>query len=331
MKMFEWLHFNRNNNSPLIGYRAKGKITSFMLALFRVVLLISVGYIVIYPLLYMVVTSFRSQESYSDPGIVWIPKDIRWQNFIDAFVSMNYLDGLKNTIIIELFSAGMEIISCSVVAYGMSRFKFKAKKYFMVLLILTIVIPPQMIIIPNVMNFANLDFLGILGLLEKAISIDVRPNILDTPLTFYMPSILGVGLRSGNMIFIYMQFFKGLPKELEEAAWIDGAGPIRTFLGIAVPSSGVVFLTVSIFSIVWHWNDYYLAAMYMNENMPLAVSLTLLDSLLGTLGFGSQKVNSLRGSVIMAASLMFILPMLIMYMILQRKFVKSIDRVGITG
>ncbi|MBO4468397.1 MAG: carbohydrate ABC transporter permease, partial [Clostridia bacterium] len=211
---------------------------------------------------------------------------------------------------------------------GLSRFDFKFKKIEMILLILTIVIPSQMIIIPTMMNYSSLDFFGIIGAINKATGANIRINILDTPFTFYIPSLFGVGLRSGIMIFIYMQFFKGLPKELEEAASIDGAGPIRTFTSIAIPSSGVVFLTVTIFSVVWHWNDYYLSVMYMNENKPLAVAIAGFPDMFNTLGISSTG----RGNaILMAAALMFVLPVLILYLILQRKFVKSIDRVGITG
>lgn len=276
----------------------------------------------------MIVTSLRTAESFSDPDIVWVLKEFTIENFKDAFVSMDFLNCFKNTLVVQIISALVEIVSCSVVAYGISRFDFKFKKIEMIILIMTIVIPPQMIIIPNMMNFSRLDFLGILGLMGKIFNSDFRINVLDTPLTFYLPSIFGVGLRSGIMIFIYIQFFKGLPRELEEAASIDGAGPIKTFIKIAVPSSGVVFLTVSIFSIVWHWNDYYLSAMYMNQNKPLAVALANFPDMFNTLGLSSSG----RGNaILMAASLMFVLPMLLFYLILQRKFVQSIDRVGITG
>lgn len=299
-----------------------------MISVFRFVLLTSMAYVVIYPLLYMIVTSFRTADSFSDPDIVWILKEFTTENFKDAFTSINFLESFKNTITIQIFSAIIEIASCSIVAYGISRYEFKFKKVEMILLILTIVIPSQMIIIPTMMNFSRLDFLGIINGINKITGTNVRINILDTPLAFYLPSIFGVGLRSGIMIFIYMQFFKGLPKELEEAASIDGAGPITTFIRIAVPSSGIVFLTVSIFSVVWHWNDYYLAAMYMNENKPLAVAIANFPDMFNTLGLSSTG----RGNaILMAASLMFVLPILLFYLILQRKFVKSIDRVGITG
>lgn len=120
----------------------------------------------------------------------------------------------------------IEIVTCSIAAYGMARFEFRGKKLLMFSMILTILVPEQLTAIPTLLNFRQLDFLGILRLIGMALGTELRPNILDTPLTFYLPSLFAVGLRGGLLIFIYMQFFKGLHKELEEAAWIDGAGPI---------------------------------------------------------------------------------------------------------
>ncbi len=322
---------NNDVSAVLRRYKRKRAAINAAVTLFRLVLLTAIGYIVIYPLLYMIVTSLRSTESYSDPGVIWLLKDYHWENYKDAFEAIKFPASFKNTILIEIVSAFIEVASCSVVAYGIARFEFKTKKLTMVILILTIVIPTQMIVIPQMLNFSQLDLFGILGGINKLTGVDLRVNILDTPLTFYLPSLFGIGLKSGIMIYIYIQFFKGLPKELEEAAWIDGAGPVRTFLKIAIPSSGVVILTVTIFSLVWHWNDYYLAGMFMSDNSPLALTIANLPDLLPTLGFGHAIVNNRAGSVLMAACFMYVLPMLIMYMCVQNKFVKSIDRVGITG
>ena len=322
---------NNDVSAVLRRYKRKKAAINAAVTLFRLVLLTAIGYIVIYPLLYMVVTSLRSTESYSDPGVIWLLKDYHWENYKDAFEAIKFPTSFKNTILIEIVSAFIEVASCSVVAYGIARFEFKTKKLTMVILILTIVIPTQMIVIPQMLNFSQLDLFGILGGINKLTGIDLRVNILDTPLTFYLPSLFGIGLKSGIMIYIYIQFFKGLPKELEEAAWIDGAGPVRTFLKIAIPSSGVVILTVTIFSLVWHWNDYYLAGMFMSDNSPLALKIANLPDLLPTLGFGHTIINNRAGSVLMAACFMYVLPMLIMYVCVQNKFVKSIDRVGITG
>ena len=201
----------------------------------------------------------------------------------------------------------------------------------MFFLIISILIPDVMLILPRVLNFKNLDFLGIFKLFYNITGIDLRLDIYDTPFTFYLPSLLGVGLKGGLFIFIYMQFFAGLPAELEEAAWIDGAGPIRTFLSIVLPSSGVVILTVSIFSMIWHWNDYYLALMYTLDNRTLAVMVQDIKQQV-FLTFGEANgVSPLLFGVPMAACLIFMAPPLGIYLFVQKYFIKSIDRVGIVG
>lgn len=304
------------------------KTGGFLAGFYRYVLLISMGYVIIYPLLFMISTSFKTRAAFLDPSIVWIPRVFTSENYTNAVKALNLPSSLYSSLLYEIVSAGIEIVSCSVAAYGMARFDFKIKPVLNALLILLIFIPPQMIIIPMMMNFANLDLFGILGAVSKLAGTDLTVNTLNTVLPFYLPSLLAVGLRSGIIIFIYIQFFKGLPKELEEAAWIDGAGPLKTYLKIALPSSGVVILTVSVFSVIWHWNDYYLAVMYTSGKFPLAVCLNTIRETLSTMGV---YATTQAAAIIMAACVMFVAPMLIMYMILQNKFIKSIDRVGITG
>ena len=189
-----------------------------------------------------------------------------------------------------------------------------------------------MMMLPIFMNYSKLDFLGILGLIDTLTGVDIRPNVLNSVWTFYLPAVLGVGIRSGIIIYIYIQFFKGLPKELEEAAWIDGAGPLKTYIRIALPSSGVVITTVTVFSLIWHWNDYSLSSMYLYaEKWPVAVMLSEINTpeAMGTLRLDGS--DPLRIAIMMSGCLMFVIPILIVYLFLQKKFVKSIDRVGITG
>ena len=142
-----------------------------------------------------------------------------------------------------------------------------------------------------------------------------------------------MGLKGGLFIFIYMQFFKGLPGELEEAAWIDGAGPVRTFVRIILPSSGVALLTVTIFSVVWHWNDWLYATMYTVNNRTLAAVLYNIDQvIIQWRNASGQEMNSeLSYGIPLAACLLYITPPVVMYLFLQKKFIQSIDRVGIVG
>lgn len=329
--------------------------TNIAYALFRYALLISIGFIIIYPLLYMIVTSIMSPTAISNATRVWIPSDISMyyikDNFYKAFVALDYLTSFISTIKYEIVSALIEVVSCAIIGYGFARFNFKGKKILTGILFLTILIPDMMVMMPRMVNYANLDFLYILTGVEKVAGLfgsllskifgegvlkfftwNLTPNIVNTGWTLWLPSLLGIGLRSGVLIYIYIQFFTGLPRELEEAAWVDGAGPIKTFLRIAVPSSSVVFITVTVFSVVWHWNDSLLSGLYFTDKRPLAPSLVGAKEFLGAAwGLYGGRNTPQQASVMMAICIIYILPVLIFYMIVQRGFVESIDRVGITG
>ena len=312
--------------SPL---KAKNTAFNIIVPIIRWIFLIAVGYIIIYPLLYMIAASLRPIAEFDDPTVVWISKTFTFDNFEIAWKSLRYPLGFWNTIKTEIFAGLIEVVSCSVIAYGLARFEFKEKNFLMFFLILTILIPTQMLMIPIMLNMKYFDCLGILKFVGDLIGTELRPNLLNTVWAFYLPSILAVGLKAGLFTFIFVQFYKGMPKELEEAASIDGAGPVKTFLSIVVPSSGVVFLTVTIFSVIWHWNDTYLCGLYFTNSEMLAVNLSKITDVIGAYGV---HINSAGvAGPIMAACLLFILPVLIMYCILQKQFIKSIDRVGIVG
>ena len=325
--MSKFVFNNKFNRIKTIKYAGK----TFGMV-FRYALLLAIGYIVLFPMLSAVITAIKAEKAFFDLSLYWIPKYVSVDSFKAAFNALDYPTAFMRTITLNIVSAIIEIIMCAVVAYGFARFDFKFKKLFNFLLIMTIIIPTQIYIVSMILNFKGMDVLGILGLFNKFTGIDIRPNILDTNLTFYLPSLFAMGLRSGILIYIYIQFFSGLPKELEEAAAIDGAGPFKTFYSIAIPSSSVVIVTVSVFSIVWHWNDYYLSQMYMTGNYPLAVKLSEKSE---ALKMNNQFMGAASTSMIdaskMAGCVLFIIPVLIFYLCIQNKFVKSIDRVGITG
>ncbi len=328
--------FNKFIEDPSLAIRQKKRVENlasrFFLPIIRLLVLSAIGYIIIYPLLYMFVASLKARGEYYTSGRVWLPFDVNPKyNYSMAMDLVDYFSSLKSTLLFEIVAAILEIITCSVAAYGFARFNFKLKGIMMAGLFLTIIIPEAMMIIPRMVTYSNLDFLGILGLINKTTGANIKINLIGTPWAFYLPSLFAIGLRSGILIFIYIQFFKGLPRELEEAAWVDGAGPIKTFIRIALPSSGVVFTTVTVFSVVWHWNDTLLANMYiMNaSHQTLSVMLSRIEnSFTGALG--SSRVPETQ-SMMMAACILFIAPLLIFYIIAQKRFIESIDRVGITG
>ncbi len=313
-----------NYKSSLTARKARAAALKVIIPIVRWVFLLSISYILLYPLLYMISMTVKAPQDFYDTTVIWVPKNFSTNNIKRAWESLDYPKAFLNTVVIEVVSALIEVVSCSIAAYGLARFEFKEKKVLMFILIITILVPSSMIMVPQMTSIRFMDIFGILGLVNKLTGVDLRPNLLNTPLAFYIPSILGVGLKAGLFIYMYVQFFKGLPKELEEAASIDGAGPVKTFLTIVVPSSGVIFLTVTIFSVIWHWNDTYIATMFLSKNYPLSVALS-------NFGGAGDLFNPANVGILMAACLLVILPPLIMYCILQKQFIKSIDRVGIVG
>lgn len=324
-------------NSFSLGYlssrKTARKIKNLTLSICRLFFLLCIGYLILYPLLYMVITAISSGNAYNNSIRVWLPSELNVvENFSRAIEILDYGKAFLSTFKNQIVGALLEVASCAFVAYGFARFNFKGKRICTAFLLISILVPDMIVIIPRVLGYSHVDFLGVLGLLNELTGVDLRLRIIDTSFTFWIPSLLGVGLKSGILIYIYIQFFHSLPHELEEAAWIDGAGPIRTFFSIALPSSGVVILTVSVFAVIWHWNDSLLSSMYLLEDYPLAVKLTLFESTMAQKFFLTLSRDTPDGAVVlMAGCLLFILPMLIMYMIVQRWFIESIDRVGITG
>ncbi len=322
----------RSRGESAMEFVKKRKLGRFVYALFRLLFLFSVSYIILFPLFYMISNSLKTASQVINPSVVWIPTSVTLENFKTAAAAMKYANSFLVSVEVGVVSALLQVVVCSFVAYGFARFKFKGNSLLFGLVMLTVIVPPQAIVIPSYINFSNMDFLGIVHAVSAMAGSDFRINILNTPFVFYLPSLFGVGIRSGLFIFIYRQFFKGLPKELEEAAWIDGAGPFKTYLKIVMPLSGVAVLTVVIFSIVWHWNDYYLSAMYMSENFPLAVSLAQIrNGLQMTTGYGTDANPVVVRNILMAGCLMFITPILLLYLVLQKWFIRGIETVGIVG
>ena len=309
------------------SYGVKG--AGIIYSIFRYLVLFSVGFLVLYPLLSMIVTSIQSADSMNESVRIWVPTGFAIKdNFSNAMLVMDYLKSLSVTLLYMIVPAVIQIATCAIAAYGFARFDFKGKGVLTALLFITILVPDIMFVIPRMVSYTHLDFLGILGLVDKLTGVDIRPSVINTVWCFYLPALFGAGVRSGILIYIYIQFFKGLPRELEEAAWVDGANPFRTFISIAIPSSGVVIISVAVFSLIWHWNESVNSPMFLSGQWPLSVQIKYftetMSPMLADKNYSADGVKN-------AACVLFIAPMLIFYMIVQRWFIESIDRVGITG
>lgn len=288
--------------------------------------IIALSYLFIYPLLFLVCTAFQDPSSVNDPSVILFPKKWSLDSVKEMIEVLNYWDSAWLTFVLAVTSTLANLLSCSLVGYGFSRFKFRGKNLLFALVVLTIIVPPQTILPSMILNFQFFDFGGLLSLLPG----DNTVNLLNTVWTFVLPSMFATGLRSGVYIFIFRQFFQGLPYELEEAARIDGCGAIRTYVRIIVPLAVPAFITVTLFSFIWHWNDLYSTSMFFTDEVkPLMPLLNQLDSLLQQSDIGSSAYVARTYKA--SAPLLTVLPPLILYIFTQKYFTESIERSGIVG
>lgn len=309
-----------------LNINIRSRMSGIIASISRYIVLISCSYLLLYPLLYIVLGAIKAPIDFNDPTVIWIPKHYSFENIKISVEVMGYGKAFLSSIINGIIPAFLQFCVSALAAYGLARFKFKGRSVLTGLLLLSILVPEIMIIIPKYVSFSYMDFLGLFGWIYDMTGVDLRLKLIDTSATFILPAILGVGIKGGFFIFIFMQFFKGMPKELEEAAWIDGAGPFKTFLRIIVPSSGSAAITVILFSVVWNWGNNLQSQMFLTDNYPLSVQLENLPQLLLHVVGGTQVK-----AVLLSACGLFLLPMIIFYIVLQRKFIVSITTSGITG
>lgn len=310
----------------------KRKLPSWVWAVLRLFFLAGISFVVLYPLIFSVSVAFRTVEDIGDPSIIWIPKHLTLENINLAIKYMDYWTALWNTIKIDVVSSVLQVVSCALVGYGFARFNYKGKGLCFALAIFTIIIPPQVVYIPNMLFYRDFDFFGIGKLIGLFTGEPLTVSLLDTSFVMYLPAALGVGIRSGLFIYIFRQFYRNLPKELEDAAQIDGCGYFSTFVRLIVPNAKPAIITVFLFSMVWYWSDYYYAMMYFNSMKTVTVSLEqLMSSMAGTLDYATFSNPYYQSLVQQSAVLLSILPLLIIYILFQRHFVEGVERSGIVG
>ncbi len=281
----------------------------------RFFIIFGLAFIILYPVIYMFSCSFRDSIDMNDPSVMWIPKHFTLDVIAETAEVMELPETLLNTFLLNIGCSAVQVMACAVTGYGFARFDFFGRKFLFGIVIMMIIVPPQIISLPLYSNFVHL-------------------GLINSKLSMYFPALMGNGIRSGFMIFIFCQFFKGLPKEIEDSAYIDGCGRFRAFLSIMLPNAKSALLTVFLFSVVFYWNDYYISSLFFTDNQTVALMVKNLDSRLSVKLFNSSAVKaSPREQIVWleAGCLISVSPMLIMYTFLQRYFIEGIERSGIVG
>jgi multiple sugar transport system permease protein len=279
-------------------------------------MLLLIGFVFVYPIIYMISYSFMDTSDLVNPLVKWIPTKLYTGNYRDAVKVLDYVKTLTQTIIISTIPAFLQTISASVVGYGFSRFSFPGKNILFAIAVATFILPPQVTMIPQFLMFKDL-------------------NLLGTLWSLIIPATFTQGIRSAIFIVIFYQFFNMFPKSLEEAAKIDGASTITIFARIVAPSAIPAYLISFLFSLVWYWNDTVITALYLGEKWTtLPLQLQRFEDMFRRLYMavpGMTTGRTLNEAIVMAGTLLTILPLILIYFIAQDWFVESIDRTGITG
>lgn len=309
--------------------KRRKKLGNFFSLAFTYFFLIGLAFIILFPTIQQLLQAFRAPQDLNDPSVIWIPKTWSTLNTTIAVRVLDYWKALFNTFKLSGISMILTIFSTSLAGYAFARLKFKGSNILFIFVILTIVIPPQGLSLTRYLYFRQLNLIG------KEASI-------------YLMNLLGMGIRSGIFIFIFRQFFAGLPKELEESAQIDGAGVIRTFAQVMLPNARGALVTVALFSFVWTWNDSYFVGLFnlnADGSFPL-LTLQLLNvaentqavyarlsytGIVSELGQDIWKNPLFLSTISNVSALLIMLPLLLGYLFVQKGFVESIERTGIVG
>lgn len=308
------------------------KTRSRILSLTKAVFITGLCYVILYPVLIMLSKVFMDKVDLFNSNVILVPINYTLDNIILAFQMMNYSAALRNTAILTIPCAVLQTAFCLLTAYGFARFDFPFKKILFALVLFTIVVPPQLIMVSLFMRFQYFDVFGII----HAITGERGINLIDNFTPFFLLSIGCMGIKNGLFIYIFRQFFKGMPKETEEAAYIDGAGTFRTFWQLMLPNAWTATITVFLFAIVWQYNDTTYSTLFLQNTPVLATSYSLLQNFdwgdLSKIGETIYTQSPEFLSVIKSTGvLMMLAPIIILYLILQRFFVNSIEHSGLVG
>jgi multiple sugar transport system permease protein len=263
------------------------------------IVLLPAAFVFLLPFLWMISTSLKTDtQLYAYPPI-WIPNPLKWANYSETVVYIPFFLYLKNTLVIAVSSTFGAVLSCSLVAYSLSRINWPGRQVLLILTIATLMLPFQVTLVPLFIVFKKLGWVG-----------DFRPLIL--------PAFFG----NAYYIFLLRQFFMTIPMELSDAARIDGAGERRIFWSIILPLVKPALATIVIFEFIRQWRDFLYPVIYLS------------DQNMYTLSLGLQQYSSEHGrewGLLMAASVLITMPIILLFFFTQKTFVQGITLTGIKG
>lgn len=319
--------WERNRKSG--GYLLQKRIMDIAVIIARAILLFGMCFLILQPLLVKISVSFMEEQDLYNAMVINVPEHFTFLNYQRAHMFMDFNVSFKNTLLTSLSIAILQITVATLVGYGFARFEFPLKKFWFLCVILVIIIPPQTISTSLHLHFRYFDILGLFKLI-KGDTINLRGSALP----YYLMSAGCMGLKMGLYIFMIRQFFRNIPKELEEAAYVDGCGTLKTFVAIMLPDAKPILTSCFLFSFVWQWTDGFYSKMFMGNMKLLATELAVIADRMDA---WTVKVLKIPGGasvgytncMVSTGTLMVIVPLLILYLFAQKGFVESLSSSGI--
>lgn len=316
--------FNDLKTKAIRYITSKSRLTNLFFRMLLYILLIGLAFVFVYPFLFMIVTSLKSNADLSNLAVQWIPNELKFENYYIAWDLLKFGKYFKNSFVVTLLASLGHILSCSFIGYGFARYNFPFKKFLFGLVILAFIVPVQTIIIPLYLTYTNFGW-------------------TNSFLPLIVPTFFGFGFKGALYIFLFRQFYLTLPRDLENAALIDGCGFLKTYWKVVFPLAQSTLVVALVLSVVWHWNDFYEPGIYISKAalgfLPPRINAIVsvvnappdaLFEMLASLGL-TEGEDTLNNAVIMAGTTLISAPILIFFAFAQRKFMQGIERTGITG
>ena len=303
--------------------------------LFRFLLLLGISYVILFPFFTKISSSFMSPEDFVDVTVRLIPRSPTLDTYKAVITDNKYFEALLNTFILSLSCGLIQMMVCCFVGYGFAKFKFKFNDLLFLLVIFTMVVPHATLQLSLFMEFRYFDVLGIINFLGGGVIDSVKVlestsiNMINTNVPLYILSLTGLGFKNGLFIFLMRQFYKGIPDELEESAYLDGSGVFRTFFSIIIPLSVTMMITVFMFAFCWQWTDnFYTELFYTTSGDILLPDIIKVPKSLDT-NYAGQALYT--AAIRNTCGILILFPLIILYLFGQRYIVQGIERSGITG
>ncbi len=307
-----------------------------IISIFKFILMLGISYVILFPFVSKIAGSFMSIDDVVDATVSLIPKNPTIDIYKYMILENRYFEAFGNTLILSLLCAFIQTFVSCLVGYGLAKFKFKGNNLVFALVIVVMLIPHGTLYMSMKDYFNSFDLLipsslnkDMSGIIELVLG--SRPSLIDTFSPLAIMSLGGLALKNGLYIYLMRQFFKGVPDELEESAYVDGSGTFRTFLQIIIPLSVPMMITIFLFSFSWQWTDeFYTSLFFGGTNAPWMMP-KLIDNIPTHLQFNHSGMKIYENVIDNTAGIMIILPLVIMYLFCQRYLVQGIERSGLVG